>query len=244
MFRPTFLLTLTFFIGASHLNQPAFCQKPLVFKKSKLIFKDNFKSGPDTGYWQVETKPGAGNKVYTGKKRLWLDTNDGVTVWFKKPITGNYCIEYKRCVVLDSGKNDRLSDLNNFWQASNPQNANLFTRDGVFESYDNLQLYYAGIGGNYNSTSRFRKYDGSKEKPVLKEYLDSAHLLKPNHIYTIRIVYLNHTTQLYVDGDLWFNFTESKPLPAGYFGLRSTKSRQWVSGLKIWVIKQAGIRMG
>jgi len=143
-------------------------------------------------------------------------------------------------VVVDSGANDRLSDLNNFWQASDPTNANLFTRDGLFESYDHLQLYYAGIGGNYNSTSRFRKYDGSKEKPIIKEYLDSAHLLKPNHIYSIRIVYLNHTTQLYVDGNLWFSFTDTKPLPAGYFGLRSTKSRQWVSDFKIWTIKQAG----
>lgn len=220
----------------------SFGQNQITYKKKKLIYSDSFGKQVDSSDWQIEMPFDSSNRVFVANNRLWLDTKDGVTVWYKQPLKGNYCIEYNRCVVVDSGANDRLSDMNNFWQASDPKNPRLFARDGVFESYDNLQLYYAGIGGNYNSTTRLRRYGGSKEKPVIKEYLDSGHLLKPNHIYNIHIVYLNHTTQLYVDGDLWFSFTDTKPLPTGYFGLRSTKSRQWVSGLKIWTIKQAGIR--
>jgi hypothetical protein len=40
-----------------------------------------------------------------------------------------------------------------------------------------------------------------------------------------------------VDGKPWFSFTGSQALPAGYFGLRSTKSRQWVDDVKIWEIE-------
>jgi rhamnogalacturonan endolyase len=214
-----------------------YAQQPIPFTKKKLIFKDSFSKKIDSNTWRKEVNPNEDNRVFSSKGKLWLDTRDGVTVWYAKPLAGNYCIEYKRNVVLDSGANDRLSDVNNFWQASDSNNPNLFTRNGVFESYDDLQLYYAGIGGNNNSTSRFRKYHGNKEKPVISEYTDSAHLLKANHTYHIRIVYLNRTTQLFVDSKLWFSYSDPDPLPAGYFGLRSTKSRQWVDEVRIWEIE-------
>ncbi len=81
---------------------------------------------------------------------------------------------------MENGPNDRLSDMNFFWMASDPNNPNLFTRTGLFKEYDVLQLYYAGIGGNFNTTSRFRKYEGTEGKDVVKEYTDKEHLLQPN----------------------------------------------------------------
>lgn len=228
---------LLFLLATIWLCLQTFAQQPLSFSKKKTIFKDSFSKKLNPNDWVAETLPLDSNRVYISKGRLWLDTKDGVTLWYRRPLKGNYCIEYKRCVVVDSGMNDRLSDLNNFWQAGDPQKENLFTRDGVFEDYNNLQLYYAGIGGNYNSTSRFRKYAGKGEKPVIGEYLDTTHLLKANYVYTITIVFLNGTTQLWVDGVPWFTYKDPQPLPPGYFGLRSTKSRQWVDDLKVWEIE-------
>jgi hypothetical protein len=212
-------------------------QAPLAFNKSRLLFEDNFAHPLDTMDWQVETMAHPANRVYTREKQLWMDTRDGVTVWYKRPLTGNYCIEYTRGFPADSGANNRLSDLNNFWQASDPNNPTLFTRKGVLAEYDSLSLYYAGIGGNSNSTSRFRKYPGNGERTLLQEYTDEAHLLHTDSMYGLTIVCKNGTTQFWVNGNLWFSYTDPQPLPAGYFGLRSTKSRQWVRGFRIWEIE-------
>src|SRR5882724_8750919 len=148
--------------------------------------------------------PQPNSSVYVKNNRLILDTRGGVTVWLKKQLTGNILIEYKRKVLVDSGSNDRLSDLNNFWMASDPHNANLFTRHGVLEEYDSLQLYYAGIGGNSNRTTRFRKYLGNGQLPLLQEYTDSEYLLKANQEYIISIVVKDGTTQFLVDNKLFF----------------------------------------
>jgi rhamnogalacturonan endolyase len=220
------------------LNHCAHAQDALVFAKKRLLFTDQFSAtAMDTGNWLAETLPAPQNNVYTRSGKLWLDTRDGVTVWYKKKLRGNYCIEYLRGIPIDTGANDRLSDLNTFWQATDPRNANLFTRKGVLASYDSLLLYYAGIGGNSNSTTRFRRYDGSGNRVLLQEYTDNAHLLQANKTYRITIIVLNGSTHLWVDGKPWFSLTGSPALPAGYFGLRSTKSRQWVDDVKIWEIE-------
>jgi rhamnogalacturonan endolyase len=204
--------------------------------KKHLLFSDKFKKGLNQTHWWVETLPDTSNRVYTLSGKLWLDTRDGVTVWYSKPLQGNYCITYTRGFAADSGANNRLSDLNNFWQASDPRNVNLFTRKGVLASYDSLLLYYAGIGGNYNSTTRFRKYDGNGNRVLLQEFTDSPHLLHANKPYHITILVKGATTQLWVNKQVWFSYTDAQPLPAGYFGLRSTKSRQWVDDVEIWEV--------
>ena len=65
-----------------------------------------------------------------------------------------------------------------------------------------------GYGGNYNSTTRFRRYDGNeagitdpKVRPaILKEYTDTEHLLKANHWYHIKITNENNRVSYYIDG--------------------------------------------
>ena len=168
---------ITFF--ALILSFSSFSQSKLSdFKKDKLIFRDNFDSL--SKMWIVETPQHKNSKVFAANGKLVIDVAKGATVWYDKKLAGNYIIEYKRKVVVNGGANSRLSDLNNFWMASDPKNANLFTRTGVFEEYDNLNLYYVGMGGNTNSTTRFRKY-GDNERRLLKEYTDKAHLLEANH---------------------------------------------------------------
>jgi hypothetical protein len=195
-----------------------------------VIFKSDFKGKLNTKLWKVETqKEEEGSSVFMEDGFLVMDSKPGVTVWLNKELSGNYRISYDRVVVLDSGKNDRLSDLNQFWMAE----AKPFDREGVFEEYDNVRLYYIGYGGNYNSTTRFRKYEGNGIKPVLAEYLEPKYLLKPNHTYRIITTVQDGRITLSVDGEVLVDYLDQNPLEKGYFGFRTTWSRQKISNLRI-----------
>lgn len=206
-------------------------------EEGKLIFSDDFNLLLDKKTWIAEIAPQPDSRVYVKEGQLILDTRGGVTVWLNKKLSGNIRIEYTRKVLIDTGKNDRLSDLNSFWMATDPKNKNLFTRNGVLESYDSLQLYYAGMGGNTNSTTRFRKYEGNGERTLLKEYKDSAHLLQSNKLYTISIEVRDKTVRYSVNGELFFEYNDPAILKEGYFGFRSTKSRQAIEQVKIYQLK-------
>jgi rhamnogalacturonan endolyase len=160
-----------------------------------------------------------------------------VTTWLNKLLQGNILIEYKRTVLVDGGVNDRLSDLNQFWMSADPRNNNLFTRKGIFEAYDSLRLYYVGMGGNTNTTTRFRKYHGDGQKPLLQEYLDKAHLLQPNKTYHIQTIVYNGATQFIVDGIPYFTYKDASPLTSGYFGFRSTQSRQAIDEVRVYALE-------
>ena len=202
-----------------------------------LIFSDDFNNPLDTTRWVAELAHQPEERVYTQDGHLVLDSKGGVTVWLRQLLQGNIRIEYDRSVPMEGGPHDRLSDFNQFWMASDPRNNNLFTRNGVLESYDSLQLYYIGMGGNSNKTTRFRKYEGNGERRLLQEYTDSSHLLQAGKSYHISIIVKNGTTQYLVNGQLYFSFTDPRPLREGYFGFRSTKSRQLIEGIKIYRIK-------
>jgi rhamnogalacturonan endolyase len=203
----------------------------------KLIFSDDFTTPLDSNLWITEIAPPPGFKVYTKDGNLILDTKGGVTVWLNKKLSGNILIESTRTVLIDSGANDRLSDLNMFWMATDPKSNNLFTRNGVLESYDSLQLYYVGMGGNTNSTTRFRKYEGNGNRTLLKEYKDPAHLLQPNKRYTIVIEVRGNIVRYIVDGEVYFEYNDPAVLKEGYFGFRSTKSRQAIDTIKIYQLE-------
>ena len=203
----------------------------------KLICSVEFGSKLDSSRWIVEMAPGDNSSVYAQNNKLVLDTKGGVTVWLNQLLEKNIRIEYDRKVVVAGGANDRLSDLNNFWMASDPRNKKLFTRNGVLESYDSLQLYYVGMGGNSNKTTRFRKYEGTGERKLLQEFTDAAHLLQANKVYHIVIVVKNGITSYWVDGLCYFTYKDPAPLQQGYFGFRSTKSHQEVSDFKVFQLE-------
>ena len=205
-------------------------------QQKKLLFADDFSANTIDTSWSIETTPKHGSAVYIKNGQLVLDTEPGVTVWYKKPLAGNLLIEYDRTIIMDSGRNDRLSDLNQFWMVSDPQQR-MFTRQGGFREYDTLQMYYVGMGGNYNTTTRMRRYDGQGELKIVGEYKDSAHLLQPNHTYHIQIKTYNNTSAFIVDGTEYFSFKDDNPLRTGWFAIRSTKSRQTIDNLKIWQLK-------
>lgn len=209
-------------------------KKSLSNVKKVLLFSDDFNTGLDTQLWVSEIEPIPGSTVTIHEERLRLNTGGGVTVWLNKELRGNIQIEYTRKVIVKGGDHDRLSDLNQFWMASDPKNNDLFTRHGKFEEYDSLRLYYVGMGGNSNTTTRFRKYKGNGERILLKEHLDSQHLLQPNKEYRIKIIVKDNVTSFFVDDECYFYYRDPELLENGYFGFRSTQSHQEIDNLRIY----------
>lgn len=202
------------------------------FNTGKLIYSDDFENSLDN--WVVETKLSDSSRVGIIDGQLEIDVNGGCTVWLQKKLSGNIYIEYDRTVVMAGGMNDRLSDLNQFWMATDPANEKLFTRSGVFAEYDPLVLYYAGVGGNYNKTTRFRKYVGTGDRVLMQEKNDEKHLLKPNHTYFVQITVKDGNTRIYLDGEQYFSFDDEEPLTEGYFGFRTVWSRQQIDNFKVY----------
>ncbi|GGK77647.1 DUF6250 domain-containing protein [Rufibacter glacialis] len=205
------------------------------YQKAELLYEDNFDS--DLRNWVVEAQLSPSSKVHVQGGKLVLDVAGGATVWFNKKLSGNLLIEFKRKVLVGNGKNDRLSDLNQFWMALDPKNGNLFTRSGEFSQYDSLLLYYVGFGGNTNSTTRFRKYTGNGERVLYTDLTDTAHLLQPNKEYFITIVVKDGITKFYVDQEEYFSFQDPEPLREGYFGFRTVQSRQEIDDFKVYRIR-------
>ncbi|WP_202412840.1 exo-rhamnogalacturonan lyase family protein [Duganella lactea] len=185
-----------------------------------VLARDDFQRfDPQT--WAVEAEAGSTTAAaYVERGALVLHADRGLTVWLRQQLLGHYEISFTRTVLADG----RLSDLNFFWEAQLPQG---FTQSGKLEAYDKLKLFYAGIGGNTNSTSRFRYYDGSGARNLLQDYTAPEYLLKAGHAYRVRIVVDARGTRLFVDDKEFFN-APGPLLGGGYFGFRTTQSRQKV----------------
>lgn len=218
------------FLSTAFFSGSDFC---LSVQKQKLIFQDDFSSAKISGHWIIEKPANEHDVCSVVNGQLQLNSEGGVTVWYKHELKGNILIEYDRRIVIEGGNHDRLSDLNQFWMATDPSNK-MFTRTGSFREYDSLQMYYVGMGGNYNTTTRMRRYDGKGGLQIVGEYTDSTHLLKPNKSYHIKIKVKNGISTFSVDDAVYFSFKDDDPLTSGWFALRSTKSRQLVDNLKIW----------
>lgn len=182
-------------------------------------------------YWRIESEAPDYRVTFQGDT-CEITAPKGLTLWRKQVFTDNTVVEYDAQVM-----DDRLSDLNCFWLASDPQHADIWQRirwrQGIFLRCYTLQTYYLGYGGNYNSTTRFRRYtgdargvdDAAYRPAILKEYTDSAHLLRSGHWYHIKIESLQGRTRFYVDGELLVDYLDPQPLQRGWFGFRTTLSR-------------------
>lgn len=186
-------------------------------------------------YWTVEALE---NKISFHNDTIEINAEKGFTMWWNEKLSGNVEISYKACMMDEGRENDRVSDLNCFWMAQDPIHPNdIFKRSswrgGIFGRYYSLNMYYMGYGGNNNTTTRFRKYNGDfesfekeKKRPeIITEYTDKKHLLKPNHWYQIRIVCKEKRIQYYIDEKLIIDFTDDDPYTSGWFGFRTTESR-------------------
>jgi hypothetical protein len=198
------------------------------------LFTDDFAHGLDQ--WSVEQLPGGSVTAQNGI--LSIVDAGGTTVWFRSRLTAPVEISYEATVVLQGGPHDRLSDLNCFWLAQDPtQPAGALPagRSGKFSDYDNLLTYYVGYGGNNNTTTRFRRYDGTGDRPLLPEHdrRDPALLLTANHAYRIKIVVQDGTSEYWRDGEKVFSLNDASPLTTGYFAFRTVRSHLLIRNFKI-----------
>jgi hypothetical protein len=65
------------------------------------------------------------------------------------------------------------------------------------------------------------------------EYTDSAHLLKPNQWYQVKIIVQNGRIQYWMNGERLVDYMDSQPLTSGWFGFRTTQSHFWIRSFKV-----------
>lgn len=199
---------------------------------NKIVYSDNFKVVNSNWIAEFEKPETSIMQILDGK--LDVSSSAGATVWYRNMLSGNVIITYNETLIDKGGSNDRVSDMNVFWMATDPlKQGQMIERDGKFSSYDNLNLYYAGVGGHYNKYTRFRKYTSDGNKPVLKEHTDAEHLLVGNQKYSIKIIVNRGTIQYYLNENLFWELKDESPYCKGYFGFRTTKSHQQFENFKV-----------
>ena len=189
---------------------------------------------PALKLWAVEQMPGGTVKARDGV--LEIEDKDGCTVWFRQKLTAPVEITYEVVVISKGGSLDRVSDVNCFWMATEPgSKAMPAGRTGRFESYDSLKTYYVGMGGNENTTTRFRRYAGDGSKPLLPEHdlRGAEFLLKPNQTYRLKIIARAAVTEFWRDGKLIFSFRDPAALVEGWFGFRTVHSHLEIRNFSI-----------
>lgn len=201
----------------------------------RLIARDDFCHG--LGQWVTELQ--GGGTVTASRGVLEIDVPSGATVWFKERLEGPYVLEYTATAVSAGGPNDRVSDLNNFWNAvdvRSPDDLFATRRGGALEEYDYLKTYYAGYGANYNTTTRLRRYVGEAGvRPLVFDYTEP--LLVPNQPNRVRIVSDGSTVQWWNSGRLVFDHTDQEPYTNGHFAFRTVWSHFRVSDFRVWRLR-------
>jgi hypothetical protein len=235
-------------VGA--LARAAWCQgvgsQPVAderFHAGKVLVADDFTHG--LGEWRVEMEPAAemqAGSVTAKDGVLDIDVPAGVTVWFRQELEGPVMVQYEATVISASGANDRVSDLNSFWMATDPKSPqDIFAhpRTGKFAEYNSLQMYYVGLGGNGNTTTRFRRYIGDEvERPLLPEndlsvaqHHDKG--IVANKKQTVTLIADGGLIQYWRDGEKMFEMKDPQPYTKGWFGIRTTKNHMRVTHLRI-----------
>jgi hypothetical protein len=198
--------------------------------------------------WLVEMErvaSGAAGTVTAKDGVLDIDVPAGVTVWFRQELDGPVMIQYEATVISAGGANDRVSDLNSFWMATDPKapRGDIFAgprnRSGKFAEYNALDMYYVGLGGNGNTTTRFRRYIGdAAERPLLAEndlsvaeHPDKG--IVANQVQTVTLIADGPLIQYWRNGEKIFEMTDPQPYTKGWFGIRTTKNHMQVRKLRI-----------
>lgn len=200
------------------------------------LLSDDFRHG--LGKWQVEAEAQANVRAEQGL--LDIESSEGITLWFRTPLTSPVAIEYEVMAVAQGGPLDQVSDVNAFWMASDPAASGgsvlAGKRSGAFAGYDAIRTYYVGIGGNRNTTTRMRRYIGAAgNRPILPEHdrSDRAALLDPNRWIRLRLIANARGAAVERDGQRLFTLDDPAPYTRGHFGLRTTRSHLRVRNFRI-----------
>lgn len=187
--------------------------------------------------WNVEAEDPATVVRFAGGE-IEIDTPAGVSVWLRQVLASPVHISFEAMAVQRGGPNDHVSDLNAFWMARNGDGTSVLAspRSGAFGTYDNMLAYYVGIGGNRNTTTRFRRYIGrAGNRPLLPQHdlSEERFLLQANVWTLVELVADGSTVQVWRDGDLILDYNDPAPLNAGHFALRTTKSHLRIRNVRV-----------
>jgi hypothetical protein len=189
--------------------------------------------------WRIEAESPAARVSYRGGM-IDIDTPAGLSLWYGREIEGPVAISFEAMAVAEDGPNDEVSDLNAFWMATDPTTPGGSVlapgRSGAFATYDDLRTYYVGIGGNRNTTTRFRRYIGKPgNRPILPEHdlASAAAMLVPNQWTAVRLIADGNTIAVERDGRRLFTLQDPAPYTRGWFAIRTTKSHLRVRNLRI-----------
>ncbi|MER6347057.1 DUF6250 domain-containing protein [Streptomyces sp. NPDC001595] len=200
-------------------------------RHGRLIARDDFRHG--LGQWATELQDGG--TVTASRGVLEIDVPSGATVWFKQRLRGPYVLQYTATPVSAGGPNDRVSDLNNFWNATDvrsPDDLFATPRGGALAEYDLLKTYYVGYGANTNTTTRLRRYVGEAGvRPLVYDYTEP--LLVPNRPHRVRIVSDGSTVRWWNNGRLVFDWTDPDPYTSGHFAFRTVWSHFRISDFQV-----------
>lgn len=187
-----------------------------------------------------------GGIVSNKDEKLEITDVAGCTIWFKKQLEGPIMIQYNAYVIDQGGPQDRVSNLNCFWMAKDPENPdNLFgnseNRGGKFSNYDSLRLYYMGFGGHDNTKTRFRRYLGNGDRPLLPEHdlTEPKYLITPNKVTKIKIIAYNGIIQYPRDGEGIIDFYDLEPYTCGSFGFRTVNNHMTIDNFQVFKLAAA-----
>ncbi|MDR6980289.1 hypothetical protein J2X68_007027 [Streptomyces sp. 3330] len=201
-------------------------------RRRRLIAHDDFRHG--LRRWVAELE--GGGTVTASRGTLEVDVPAGATIWFERPLQGPYVLEYTATPVAAGGANDRVSDLNNFWNAvdvRSPEDLFATPRGGALAEYDHLKTYYVGYGANSNTTTRLRRYVG--EAGVRPLILDRTEpLLVANEPNRVRIVSDGPVVRWWNNGRLVFDHVDPEPYTGGHFAFRTTWSHFRINDFRVW----------
>ena len=188
--------------------------------------------------WIIEQQPGG--KVEFKNNSIEITDAKGCTLWLKHKLSGPIKIEYDVIVIDQDGAYDRVSDLNCFWMSNDPNNKEDFfknskEREGRFLNYHELTQYYVGYGGHNNSKTRFRRYDGNQERPLLEAHdlSDQKYLITPNKVIHITLIADNNHIAYLRGGEVVFELNDSEPYTSGYFGFRTVNNHMVIKNFKV-----------
>lgn len=207
---------------------------------ARLIHSDDFRSG--LSQWAVDLE--RGGRVEAKDGTLHIDVPAGATVWFRTALQGPVMIEYQAVAVDEGGGNDRVSDMNAFWMATDSARPDglPFPRSGAFAAYDTLLTYYVGQGGNGNTTTRMRRYIGeASNRPLLAghDLSGSEDLLTPNAIQTVRLIADGRRIEYWRNDRRVFQMDDPAPYRQGWFAIRTTDNHLRVSNFKVYALETA-----
>ncbi|MFC1766369.1 DUF6250 domain-containing protein [Planctomycetota bacterium] len=196
----------------------------------ELLYSDDFS---DTlAHWSIE-KQYENTIVSIVDGRLDVSSYHGSTVWFNQKLSGNIRIEYDVTTLAD-GQDNMPRDHNLFWMAHNPDDPNVRpVGNGDLGSYDCYDMYYFGIGGNRNGTTRFRRYHNCA-RVMLQEYTDADHLNTADQTYHMTIICRGYSIQVYRNGQLYWDYIDPLPYTAGWFGFRQTRTHLQMDNFAVY----------